>query len=77
MEQFDPKAMREAMRLASSPAGKQLLQLLQQSGNPDLQKAMAQATAGDYTMAKQAVAALAQSEEVQKYLKQMRREQHG
>lgn len=77
MELFDEKAIQEAMRMANSPAGKQLIKLLQQSSGADLQKVMAQAAAGDYTGAKQAIETLADSPEVKKHLKQMGRDRNG
>ena len=39
----DQDAIREAMRLAQTPAGRQLLQMLQSSNDPQLQNAMASA----------------------------------
>jgi len=64
-------AIREAMKLAQTPAGKQLIQLLQSTGGQDLQKAMDRANAGDYTGAKNALSSLLQSEEARKLLNQM------
>lgn len=64
-------AIREAMKIAQTPAGKQLLQLLQSAGGQDLQKAMECVNAGDYTAAKNALSALLQSEEARKLLNQM------
>ena len=64
-------SMQEAMRLASSPAGKQLLALLQQSNSPALLAAMQQAAAGEYTQAKNTLAPMLESEEVQALLKQL------
>lgn len=68
---FDNFSMQDAMRLVNSPAGKQLMALLQQT-NPDaLNKAKAQATAGDYSQIVQTLAPLLASEEVKKLLKQL------
>lgn len=67
----DQDAIREAMRLAQSPAGKQLIQMLQGSGDPQLQKAMASAASGDYAGAKQALSAILSNPEAQKLLRQM------
>lgn len=61
----------DALRLISSPAGQQLMALLQQSDDPGLRKAMEQAARGDFTQAKQSLSAVAASEEVRKLLKQM------
>ena len=64
-------SMQEALRLAKSPAGQQLLALLQQS-NPDaLRKAMEQASTGDYSQISQTLAPLLASEDVKKFLQQM------
>jgi hypothetical protein len=64
-------AIREAMKMAQTPAGKQLIQLLQSTGGQDLQKVMERANAGDYAGAKNALSALLQSEEARKLLNQM------
>ena len=45
-------AIQEAMRLANSPAGKQLLQMLQSGGGEDMNRAMALVSSGDYEGAK-------------------------
>ncbi len=47
--QNNPDAVREAMRMANSSEGQQLLKLLQQSGGRELNQAMEKAAAGDYT----------------------------
>ena len=56
-------SMDEAMRLAKSPAGQQLIALLQQSNGPQLQKAMDLASAGDMKSAGQIINALLSSNE--------------
>ena len=63
--------IREAMRMAQTPAGKQLIQMLRSSGDPNLQKAMSSAASGDYSGAKQALSAILNSPEAQKLLQQM------
>lgn len=68
---FDDFSMQEAMRLANSPAGKQLIALLQQSDEDSLQKAMTQASAGDFASAQQALSSLISSPEVQRLIKQL------
>lgn len=72
----DQDAIREAMRLAHTPAGKQLIQILQNSKDPNLQKAMSSAAAGDHGAAKQALSAILSNPEAQKLLQQMG-ENHG
>lgn len=64
-------SMQEALRLAKSPAGQQLLALLQQSDPQALKKAMAQASAGDYSQISQTLAPMLASEDVKKLLQQM------
>lgn len=60
-----------AMRLAGTPAGQQLLSLLQQANPAALQSAMTQAAAGDMTEARNILQPLLASEEIQKLLKQL------
>lgn len=64
-------SMQDAMDLVNSPAGKQLISLLQQSDPVIMKNAMEQASAGDYSKAKQALAPLLASKEIQKLLKQL------
>lgn len=64
-------SIQEAMRFAKSPAGQQLLAMLQQSDTGELQKAMDQAVAGDYGQAKQTVSSLLTDPEIQKLLQQL------
>ena len=64
-------SMLEAMRMAKSPAGQQLLTLLQQSDPETFQKAMAQASAGDFSQISQTLAPMLASEDVKKLLQQM------
>lgn len=66
-----PLNMSELLRLAQSPAGRQLMALLQQNGGDELQTAMAKAASGDYSMAKQALSGLLSSPEAQALLKQL------
>lgn len=71
--QNDPKnfSMQDAMRLASTPAGQQLLALLQQSDTAALRSAMEQASTGNYEQAKQVLGPLLNSPDVQKLLQQL------
>lgn len=68
---FDDFSMQDAMRLMSSPAGKQLLALLQQTDPDAFKQAKAQASSGDYSQIGQTLAPLLASEEVKKLLKQL------
>ena len=64
-------SMQEAMRLANTPAGKQLLALLQQSSDPALQDAIRQMAAGNYDQAKNMLAPLLASPEIGALLQQL------
>jgi len=77
MEQLDPKRIQEALRIANSPTGQQLIRHLQQNSSEDLKQAITYSANGDYTKAKQLVAQLAKSPELQTYMKQLGREQNG
>lgn len=63
--------MRKAMELARSPAGRQLLELLQSRNSPQLQKAMSMAAAGDHRSAQQALSDLLDDPKVRDLLKQL------
>ena len=67
----DGISIQEAMKLAQSPAGQQLIQLLQKNGGANLQSALEQAAAGDYAQAKKAISALMQNPEAQNLFRQM------
>lgn len=71
--QNNEQAIQEAMRLAQSPAGQQLLSKLKESGGDELRQAMNQAAAGDYTQAMQALNGLLESPDIKKLLEQLRR----
>ena len=64
--------MKEAMKLANTDAGKQLLALLQDQQRDTLESAMAQAQAGNYEAVKKTMSAALASPEVQRLIKQMR-----
>lgn len=66
-----PMDMSELMRLAQSPAGRQLLSALQKSGGEELNAAMAKAAAGDYSQAQKAISAFLSTPEAQKLLQQL------
>ena len=71
--EYHDKAIEDAMRFAGTPAGQQLLNMLQQSNNPALQQAMQKAAEGDFQQAKQAMSALLQDPQIKKLLEQMGR----
>lgn len=64
-------SMQEAMRMAESPAGQQLLAILKQSGGADLQKAMSSAASGNFDQAKSALSSLLADPQVAELLKQL------
>ena len=64
-------SVQEAMRLVNSPAGQQLLALLQQSDTEVMHLAMEQALRGDVAQAQQTLRDVAASPEVKKLLQQM------
>ena len=63
-------SIQEAMRLAKTPAGQQLIALLQQADPNALRQAAQQASSGNYSQAKSVLEPLLQSQEIQKLLKQ-------
>jgi len=69
-------AIREAMRLAGTPAGKQLINLLQRQNSTQLQQAMSSASAGNYQQARNILEGLMQAPDVRNLLSQMEA-QHG
>lgn len=71
--QEKPISMEDLIKLAASPAGQQLLQLLQNSDPDAMQKAMQKASSGDLKGAKEAISALTNNPQVQKLLEQMGR----
>ncbi len=64
-------SMEEVMRLAKSPAGKQLMAMLQQGDSAQLQQAVTQAKTGDYTQASRTLSDMLSSPEAQKLLKEL------
>lgn len=66
-------SMQEIMRLASSPAGQQLIAMMQQQGGSEFQKAMAKAAAGDYSQAKRAIETMMADPKAQQLLKELGR----
>ena len=61
-------SIKEAQRLANSPAGKELMELLQRGDSAAVQKAMGLAAAGDYAAAGKTLNALLSSPEAQKLI---------
>lgn len=67
----DNFSMQDALRLANSPAGQQLLALLQQADPEALDKAKTQASSGDFSQIAQTLSPLLASEDVKKLLQQL------
>lgn len=62
----------EAMRIAKSPAGKQLLELLQKNNAQALQGALQKAANGNYAEARETINAFLTTPEAKALLKQLR-----
>lgn len=67
----DDLSVQKAMRFANTPAGQQLIAMLQQADHSQIQKAMSQASAGDFNDAQKTLSSILSSPEAQKLLKQM------
>ena len=67
------QSMQEAMRIAATPQGQQLIAALKKNSGSDLQDALAKARSGDYTEAKKAISALMDTPEVKALLEQLGR----
>lgn len=64
-------SMEEARKLAETPAGKQLLSILQNADSTQLQTAAQQAAAGNLAQAKEALTPLLNSPQIRELLKQL------
>ena len=64
-------SMKEALRLAKSPAGQQLQQLLQQADQQTLNSALTQAQQGNYEDAAKQLRAIMSSPQAQALLKEL------
>lgn len=69
--QNNQDTIREAMRMAQTPAGQQLIQMLRSGNSQELKTAMDRVAAGDYAAAKQALSEILNNPEAQKLLRQM------
>ena len=77
LKNSDNFSMQEALRLANSDAGQQLLALLKQENGSALQRAMDQAGAGDYEQVQKTLGSLLESPQAQALLRQLRGNDHG
>ncbi len=66
-------SMQEALRLAKSPAGQQLLAMLRQADSEKIQQIMSQASAGKLEQAKEGLQGLLNSPEAKALLEQLGR----
>ena len=64
-------SIKEAQRLAGTPEGQRLMALLRQNDHGQLQKAMAQANAGNYKEAGNLLQTLLSSPEARKLIQQL------
>ncbi len=64
-------SMQEVMHLAKSPAGQQLLAMLQRSDSDKVQQAADLAAAGHYNQAAQTLQGMLSSQEAQALIKQL------
>lgn len=64
-------SMEDVMRIAKSPAGQQLMALLQQKDSAALAKVSEQAKSGNYSQAGQTLSSLLSSPEAQKLMKEL------
>ena len=70
MSDFD-HTIREAAKLAATPEGKQLSQLLLQIGGTDLQKTLEKAAMGDYRQIQKTISALMQDPQARQILEKL------
>ena len=64
-------SMEDVMRLAKSPAGQQLIQMLQKGDSAAVEQAVNAAKAGNYAQASQSLSAMLSSPEAQKLIKEL------
>ena len=63
--------MGELIRLAQTPAGKQLISILQSKGSTKLQQAISNAASGDYTRVREVLSEILSSPDAKELLKQL------
>jgi len=66
-------SIQEAMRIASTPQGQQLIAALKKNSGNDLENALRKAQTGDYTEARNAITSLMDTPEIKALLKQLGR----
>lgn len=70
-------SMQEAMRLAQTETGQQLMAALRAQNADVVSQAMEQAAAGDLEKARQSMSSLLASPQIRALLEQLRRDSHG
>ena len=73
---FQNFSAQEAMKLAKTDAGKQLIAFLQQQNANEIQNAMTQASAGNMDAAKQTLSKILQNPQAREMLEKLGREKH-
>ena len=73
----DDFSMQEALSLAKTPAGQQLLAMLKQQNGDQLRQAMNQAAAGNYASVQNTLASLLSNPEAQALLRQLQEGSNG
>lgn len=71
-DDFSDLSIQQAMKLAQSDTGQELLALLRDTHGEKLQQAMDQAAAGDYSKVKESLQALMSSPEARELLDKLR-----
>ena len=66
-------SIQEAIRIASTPQGQQLIAALKKNSGNDLENALRKAQTGDYTEARKAITSLMDTPEIKALLKQLGR----
>lgn len=64
-------SVQQAQRLAQTPEGQELIRKLQETDNTALQKAMENASAGNYKEAGKALSSMLSSPEIQQLIRQL------
>ena len=76
-KKYEGFSIQEAMRLAQSDAGQQLLQLLKNNHSDTARSALEKAQDGDIAQAKQALQAFLADPQAQELLRRLKEGQHG
>lgn len=69
--QFEPQSMKQLYEIMKTPAGQQLLSILQQKGGKDLEAALDSAKKGDYQQAQKMISNLLKDADTRNLLNQL------